>query len=599
MSERLRRQQEEVEAELAKLQTGSATGADVGVDLDRLLGEVPEGRLRNELKRLIGLDFPADDEDGDPLAHGVPMEEAEDLARVFEEEGVMPPPPPGMFPREPEPAESFMARLEESLSSFEARIAGRRRKRQQRKNGRSAGDSDGDVDGTSTNDAQRGKPWDGPFSAVSTFPQDIAESVPAPNVPSDVAAAFDRAQRVLYVLRRAHMDSTCPTAAMQALKERDILSPSVFMEDPWLELAGEEAVQAYVQRLRDAGVTLEIDGVFARFHEYRQGRQRNLIVLDECDFLHISSVKASYYSVSDFPLSRCCRPQVRCCVVADTFLMLPIPDWYWSYLALHDHPIKYTHRTPASGPRPDPDSILEIALHEHGTPPETALYPRMDPAPSAAEQKGTAHAAWMQSPMPVCSARQVIVHNALCWLRATETAATGNGDAVSVAGLINRSGHTAQHSQGRRPERGLLPASAELLAEGEGWRVSDPPEEPPEPALPRAAPANLAEHPLTQREAEQLLKTLYGDMFESVAAQLPKPKPPPNRVSGEEDIMHLRVMASWMYSVDPDSGKVFDVQLKWGGLTGPFPDVRDAYDIFLSECALLDWEVPGQAPSGA
>ena len=222
------------------------------------LGEIPPGILRSELERLLGL-RPVIDKD-DPLANGPQHEDAEKLAREIEEGHGSMQAPPGYFVDTPEPADQFLSRLEGSIQRFEEMLLSKKEQARLRRERKAAGieeDDDEDAFRRLLND-------------IPMFPEDLTQSVPAPDIPKEAADQFHRAERVLLVLRRAvKIDGSPPSAGLNALIERNLVSTDVYYEDPWVALNGLDTLQEYLELIEGAGATLDLETAFSSYYEYK------------------------------------------------------------------------------------------------------------------------------------------------------------------------------------------------------------------------------------------------------------------------------------------------------------------------------------------
>ena len=275
-------------------------------------------------------------------------------------------------------------------------------------------------------------------------------------------------------------------------------------------------------------------------------------------------------------------------------MRIPLPLWYLTYLDLHGQPPPPPDS--ATGPRRHPHEVIQVQLDEHNTPPEI-LIPRSPSTTSKAEQLGTAHAPWIRRPFPVCCQSQVVVANLGSILHEhgeeeEEEDAIPMEDYSLLLGCMrpldeNTKSPNKISSPSFFPDYSLLPSSQSITSfDGSGWLAPprrDPPQPPP---LPRPLPANLEADPMTPDEAEQLLRELLGDEFDTMTQRLP-PKAEVPRPSDDQQ-RELRVGATWVYDVDPESGQVSHMELHWGWVAGPFADITHAYDIYLTECDLME-----------
>lgn len=515
------------------LDPAEALGASLAYDPSA--GEVPPGPLRSELERLLGLRPPEDP--FDPLAAGPPAEEAEALARAIEEGRATTEAPPGFFPPPAESGDQFLARLDasrarfvEMLGSGKDRAAARRARR---------GATGEREDEREEEDALRRM-----ISEEPTFPSELTDSLAVPDIPPEAAAQFHRSQRALLVLRRALMDDGHPPGAgIAGLKARGLAAPELTFEDPWVALEGRDAAESYLDGLAAAGATIELDTLFAQYTEY--------------------------------------RPDVRCHLVAHTYITVPLPGWYLARLALHGQPPPPPDDPASTAPRWRPGE----AVRQDADPPGGLLYPRRPPSePSAAAAAGRAHLRWLVVPAPVAARRQVPVGRSEQDYWGLEVRGAGGGEGPRPRPT-------------RRPDYSALPPAGVLAsAAGFGWYApprDDPPRPPP---LPRAAPAeeiDLEEDPLSPDEVEQLLRALLGDAdFDRAAAQLPAKKDSPWVEEPGGDSV-LAVGATWRYEVDPASGAVTRVEVAWSWVQGPFAEQGDAYDVYVEAAGLMEAAAAG------
>ncbi len=502
-------------------------------ELQRLVNEVgagfdalPEGE-RVEVLRALGAAGVAEPEGAPPA--GAPMPpwapggpgtkgaleglqlEAEALARRIEAgEGL--PPMPGAAPAED--AERFLARIRASVAAFEELAA------------RGAPPPTGADDGG----------WAGPFSRVAAGApeEERARLVPAPPAPAQ--AAFERAERVAYILRRAHQGDA-PGAPLEALCAAGLLAPDFVFEDPWVALPGAEAAVAYLGALAAAGATAAATSVFAASDEF--------------------------------------EPLPRFRVVADVVLRLPLPRWYGAYARLHGRELAAAAAAAAPPPgarRPGRDAGAQPG----------ELYPRREATVSAEERAGAAHARWLRRTAPLLYAPQAVV--------ARPVAA---GAPATVTARLLQPARALPPAGAARPDYSALPSPLDggewpdavaPAVEAEAGAAAGPPAPAP---LPRAAPACLAREPLAPAEAEQLLRLLLGRRFDSFAGQLPKPgrgqaarrrAAAPGAGAGVDGA--LTAVASLFYEVDPATGAVSSLDCHWDAVAGRFADARDAYDVY-------------------
>lgn len=84
-------------------------------------------------------------------------------------------------------------------------------------------------------------------------------------------------------------------------------------------------------------------------------------------------------------------------------------------------------------------------------------------------------------------------------------------------------------------------------------------------------------------------------MYVCVCVQLPKRGKGQKGRTGERGMAWRRgdtltVVLTLMYDVDPEAGQVQGIRAYWDGVGGPFADVRHAYDVYLQQCGVGEWE---------
>ena len=270
-AEALRQEQASIAAELAETthllpsrDSDSEDGDDDDDDeLDAKLvgGDIPPGILRSELERLLGL-RPQEDEE-DPLAGGIPFDEAEQFARAVEEGHASLEAPDGFYDAEAEPADEFMARLDASVAQFEEMLLSKKEQARRRRERITA--SGGCREDDSEDEFRQ------LMNEVPMFPSDFTQNIPMPNIPEQATAQIERAERVLLVLRRALLgDGGVPCAGVDALKARGLLADDVLFQDPWVAAQGVTQVQGYLVGGMEwgAGVRVDLDTLFSSYYEY-------------------------------------------------------------------------------------------------------------------------------------------------------------------------------------------------------------------------------------------------------------------------------------------------------------------------------------------
>lgn len=523
---------------------------------DPTAGEIPEGILRSELERLLGL-RPSDDPD-DPLAHGLDFGAVEEFARSIEQGTGSFQPPADFWDAEPESGDEFLNRLNKSVENFEEMLLSKKEQARLRRERKAAGEIEDPED---SEDAFRELVNDIPM-----FPEDYIKNIPAPNISEKAVEQFERAERVLLILRRAFLENgVVPCVGLDALGVHKLVSSDAFkFEDPWMALDNFEETYQYLEKMHTyAGITLDLDTMFSSYYEY--------------------------------------KPEVKCRIVVHTLMHVPLPSWYASYLELHGQPAP----PPDSGPRHrrQPGEAIKISLLTNGETEGGPLIPgvlfprevRKDKAPEEPNEK--AFVKWLRRPHPVAAQNQVIVPNPT-WKR-TKTSKEGIDKGFEVILKTNKKSSRKKKPQKesiartRFPNYSLLPPPATLLSKqgSGGWYAEKqilqktasnvPPLPRPEPV----EPEDLDFDPMTPDEAEQLLRQLLGNKFDDIAAQFPTKAQ--SAAVPVDHFQELRIYATWAYEIDPRTGRVSSLFMQWTSVGGPISDITHAYDIYLTECGLL------------
>jgi len=506
-------------------------------------GEIPEGILRSELERLLGL-RPADDLE-DPLAQGLNFEAVEEFAKSIEQGTGSLQPPASFWDAEPEPGDQFLNRLNKSVENFEEMLLSKKEQAKLRRERKAAGEVDDPED---SEDAFRSL-----LNDIPMFPEDYTKNIPAPDIPEKAVAQFECAERVLLILRRALLeDGFAPSAGVDALAAQDLVSSSsssekFYLEDPWMVVDNFEDALLYLKKMElYAGIHLDVDTMFSSYYEY--------------------------------------KPEVKCRIVVHTLMHVPLPAWYASYLELHGQPAPPAdsgtkHRRQAG----EAITINLLKNEDDEGKPLTpgVLFPRE--FKKRKEPNERPFVRWLQRPSPIAAQRQVLVPNPT-WKR------TNKRDDYQVVG--NYKDDFLQKSK-ISPNYSLLPPAASLLTEqgSVGWYAAQQTLEnsseqlPPLPRPEPIQPEDLDFDPLTPDEAEQLLRELLGNKFDDIAAQLPTKAQ--GAIAPAEQFNELQIGATWSYEIDPDSGKVSSIFMQWNWVGGPISDITHAYDIYVAECGLV------------
>lgn len=322
--------------------------------------------------------------------------------------------------------------------------------------------------------------------------------------------------------------------------------------------------------------------------------------------------------------SLCFRPSIRFRLVVLTYLHLPVPLWYKSYLGLHSQPPPPPD--PIDGrPRWQPGQPISVELDKNSDLLPGVIYPRETRDNRTEEEiNGKAHLKNLNASR-FCRGRscQVLVSNPVCsiidrWSDVDRgicrSAPDVFGKIISMkpeVGIVEPvfvpERHRSSCLRTYTGKRNLLPKAADLLSEaglnddsssaahkGQWYMTSSETDRLLQDPLPRAGPADLENHPLTSEEAEYLLKKIIGDekKFQSIMRQLPK-KPKHNDPLGDRGMTwrtgsHMTVASSWVFDFSTPRGRSHKMQVQWSWLGGPFPNIRDAYDVWIQEINILE-----------
>ncbi|KAI3437673.1 hypothetical protein D9Q98_000123 [Chlorella vulgaris] len=124
--------------------------------------------------------------------------------------------------------------------------------------------------------------------------EDRMRGRPAPPLPPEARRVFKAAERIAYVLRRAHKDSTDPDAPLLALQSKGLASKEMLFQDPFIHCPSLDRAIQYLGKLRFADATVSCDNIFARCTSY--------------------------------------SPTMEWKVTIDCFLDLPYPDWFYGWV---------------------------------------------------------------------------------------------------------------------------------------------------------------------------------------------------------------------------------------------------------------------------
>eukprot|EP00887_Chlorella_sp_A99_P007868 scaffold20.g7868.t1 len=640
-AERLRWEQEQVERELRRLDAEemgqSASGASGGKHAqaeDPGPGEKQgaEPSLESMLAELRGVGEEAAAADDDEGAQMAAL-----LLEMLQDKG---------FLCEPETAEEFKARMRASVEDYMFGTKGIKHRQ-----------------GTS----QRVRPEvrtdikaDRPFQDVPVIPDEIRGIIPAPYLPPEVEERARVVERVAYVLRRAHMESTSAGAGLAALAARGLLVQPVeapppaaagagsrtegagepdplerlWFGDPWVELWGEEGIREYLGRLDAAGATFHLVQITLRCTKY--------------------------------------DPHPTWDVIVDCCLDLPYPVWYMKYRLLHpgaggrpphfppdDASIPVEGWGPAAGRRLRHELVPQdpAALLEGGAPGQHLPYPRRPLTATAAEQQGTAHLRWLhrrpggagpgggsgpqvhwvpaEPGQPGCAADLAArfqssegadgrgSSSAQPDYSAVEAAdilqpqawagLAGNDQTSASEALAGGAAGSGEPSRGEPSTSGSAPTGRQQRGKGrrgkrrpgqEAWEKEEEP-------VPWSWNPERRER---QREAAGLLRALLGDEYDAAMAQLPQPGRRRGRSSNAAPPLAAQPGTAFLeggcltanvtlrYTVDWEAGPAVDgLSINWGAVHGVVTDVREVADLYLAAVGLLEWEegLVAPAPAGA
>lgn len=158
--------------------------------------------------------------------------------------------------REPEPAEEFKARIQASIAHFERLVQGKKYHPPPDSTLPLLEDDADEID------------WE-KREPLGELPDEITKPTPAPDLPFHVFPIYKAAERIMYVLRRAHLTNT-PSAAVKMLTEKELVDEEgVQFEDPWVELVGRKDWESYMGKVESAGVEWELYKVWAELYSYR------------------------------------------------------------------------------------------------------------------------------------------------------------------------------------------------------------------------------------------------------------------------------------------------------------------------------------------
>ena len=294
-----------------------------------------------------------------------------------------------------------------------------------------------------------------------------------------------------------------------------------------------------------------------------------------------------------------------------TYLHLPIPSWYFSYLSLNKG-LFFSEEESSF-----PGEPLEIKLEGDSDFLPGVLYPRIQVSNLADQEKlGDVYMQYMQRKAPIISRSKLsFVENPKGILSFMRYGAMDGFQGMS-SGIVSLSpllGFVSK-SEGRGSTKSvdhitrvgnLLPSKNDLIDDERfyslmseipnesGIRMKQAMSNHAASPLPRLGPIDLDRDPITSEEAGYILRKIINndEMFDSIVNQLSKSKaskdPFSERGCQWKDNCTISIAANWAFyfSADEEALKAFDINWSWIG--GLIADVRDVYDIWIKESELL------------
>lgn len=528
---KLRRRQRDLQNELGKIQgelsrLGDADNHDEGAQLP------PEIR---ELLREAGV---LGSEAGISEDAVVSPEEAEKLARLLENGGKL---PELLFREnnlcEPESAESFLKRMNAIFERFTYGTKGSR-------HGKTKIPEVEEMFPAMKLNLPEEPPLHG----------DLPGNIPAPDLPLNIQNLSERVFQILFVLRRAHLESRKPTAALAALYNKKLLDPMrITLHDPWFEIQGIHHLKTYMSKLERAGAEVELYKVYARCAKY--------------------------------------EPLPSWKVYVDAFLSLPYPDWVDTYFDLHweeeatleglDEPRLSNYWKDSRG-----RAVRELGLERHQSPPAgETLYPRHAQSTSFAPPQENAYCMYM-------SHHDSLRTTKIRWLSIDLSSADRyrvlHDCPASYPGGYSTFLPRAETFLGSRDAFRDMPST---------WDDEDEGDDEDKPLTEFTFDPNTRDlDSITSKEAEYVLRKLLGKDFERTIARLPKPgrnlgraKRPPVRNEKWKDETHMSVAVTIVYHICPETARVTYIQIEWGSMFSKIKDARESYDIYMKKIRGLTW----------
>lgn len=258
--ENLRKEEKELKNELRKMGARMPQQTETRPPID--------SPLREELEKLLGI-YNDDSLDYNSNQSTEQPGDAEAFSKMIENTKRL---PKREYHLQPEDPEKLVKRCQESIARFERLLLGRKgRKGIKHKRDKNIDES---LPWTKEDD-EIIKAWQ-PFQEIPVFPNDIEETRPSPNLPTEADQQLERFQICLYILRRAFLGNesnprfSSPMNFFEHLEANGLINEDKLdFEDPWVALRGSSEIKEYLKKLENAGVVVELDTVLGEINEFR------------------------------------------------------------------------------------------------------------------------------------------------------------------------------------------------------------------------------------------------------------------------------------------------------------------------------------------
>jgi hypothetical protein len=635
---KLRQRQRQLESELQSIQQDLTK-----LNIDPL--ETTEGsNLPDQIKAylaeagVLGSEADFINDPDSPIAH---EDEAEEFSKFLEQGGQMPMELlNGNNMYDPEPADQFLARWNASIKEYITRkgsTKGINHPPPQKEGTTSTSTDTNNVEYDP--DIVPKTNWKGIGSTLSITPEEITKTIPGPDLPPNIQQYTEKVQRIMLVLRRAHKDFQCPSAAINALINYNLV-PNDFItnnsthnkqeegeyflkyEDPLVALKGADTIKKYMERLSDIGGRFELSKVFGRCIEY--------------------------------------QPLPHWNVYVDVFLHLPYPEWLYSMLELGNYSYnsngedeeeeeegggglggrreRKRERKEERKRRMVSDTMMveEISLGTRNeeeeqkdggadgeASPDAAvliaeLYPRRpanstSPSFSARLRSRFDNVIWVESIQEeeeeeeeeedgrrgsVLAERMRALEMMRLKQQQKEEKEVEEQDESSSRFLISTLASTIH-----QPTWAAAAAAATTTTRDAGKTdISTATNRPPPfqpPSLEERQARDLVKQPLTPEEAEWIFRDLFGDdKFDKIMEQLPTPggrrgqdsNPVPRGDEWKQGQV-MTIALTFKYDINPDLDLervvVDDIYMQWGAVWSAVADIREVGDIYVYMMGLL------------